>query len=124
MGKFQYAVGISTAICIAVLVSLPPHKANPIWVRSAASLMIMHEIEGADLIGNDVSIELGSYDIAAVSLRLKQSSQVAENGYRAIREDVYDVRAVTRSRCDEFLPGCLNIERQNIFEKVSIKTDM
>jgi hypothetical protein len=105
-----------------ILGSVPHYKANPVFLQGAITMMIMRQIDGAEVIGNAVDVNSESGDQATISVVLKRSSYVAENGYGANREVVYGVKAKTKSLCAEFQPGCLSIERKNVLETVSIKT--
>jgi hypothetical protein len=124
MRAFQVTTSITVAICTALWMCQPPHKANPTWIRSATSIMLMHEMKDAQMISNNVAPDPGRRDRAAVTVRLEQYNHTTDYGYSANRDVVYEVTALARSRCGEFIPGCMELEQKNVFQTISIKTDM
>jgi hypothetical protein len=124
MRAFQVTTSVTIALSMVLWICVPPHEANPIWIRSATSIMLMNEMKEAHLISNNVSLDPLKRDRAAIAVQLRQYDAVTDYGYIANREVVYEIKALTKSSCGEFIPGCMELEHKKVFQTVSIKTDM
>jgi hypothetical protein len=123
MRAIKYTLIAMSLAFVAGVACLPPYKADPNWVRGTAMFGFMKEFNG-DLVSHNVVISQQRRDLASISLVMRQSHRVVEDGLGATRDISYAIRAMSRSHCLEYLPGCLEIEKKNIVETIAIKTDL
>lgn len=121
--------GTQTALLVLALLALgiyfaPAYRANPDYVRSASTVAIMGQFVDVRLI-NGIKVERGAApDISKVTWQASTSKIDAASGVLTQEETSYSFTLLTKSRCFELEPGCLEIQQKKILKVVSVQPVM
>ena len=123
MLKYQrLTIGLSALCLFAMYWTVPVHKANLMYVRSATAMAFMHETLHAPL--TITAQPADRPDLSLVSAGAVEISSSELAGRRTDRETTYKFSGRTRSYCFELEPGCFEIEQKQVSKAVSVKVPM
>jgi hypothetical protein len=123
MSKTQWiAIGIICSLA-ATAASLPAHKANLDYVRSATALKVMKDAGEPGIVFQIKAEPADDRSVSRVSGRAVRLSH-SESGPLTRTKTVFTFDGKTKSYCMEIEPGCLVIDRGPLSESISIAIAM
>jgi hypothetical protein len=114
-------LAIVCAAGLGVFSFLPGYKANPVYIRSMASVTVLRGLQHGTLTGDAVVTPSGKSGISYVTLGAKTSTFSDRTGFLAREDTTLSYRLTTKSSCLELEPGCFEIRDERIRKTVSVK---
>jgi hypothetical protein len=124
MSKIRWLI-IGISGCIAAGgATLPAHRANLDYVRSATALKVMKDAGEPGIVFQIKAEPADERSISRVSGRAVRFSQSESDGLLTRIRKVFTFDGKTKSYCMEIEPGCLVIDRGPLSELVSVAVAM
>ena len=102
----------------------PAYRANPVYVRSALMLTIIHQTDDASLIKWVKVEKAGAPDLSTVTAQAATSKTDFTNGFLARESAKYSFKLVAKSLCMELEPNSCRIQKENILKAVSVRNSL
>ncbi len=117
-------IGLCCFCILGTGMALPPYKANLDYVRGAATVKVMHELNEPRAVLHIAAEPAGTPGISLISGSAVELRPSETNGLRTETKTIYTFNGQTKSSCFEIEPGCLEIRHGPFSKSVSVNVPM
>jgi hypothetical protein len=116
--------GLCCASIFAIFAIVPAREANLAYVRSAAAVKAMHELNEPGIAFRIEAEPAGRRGVSLISGYTQETFETQIQGLRANKKTTFSFSGLAKSYCAEYQPGCLEIHHGPFSKVVSVEVPM